>query len=226
MPKKVERRTMDNEKPIWKQYKRPPTVEEVPHNYLRWGWWVCASIEHFPKRPPTVDEEPLNGCREQWWRRIPVKYLPKRPPTVEMEPDDLSRCWWWWRSPEGRKPKTVKQWLDLFGVKVSNNKAILYKRVGRDYSTECEIKYVPGTVVETPDWDDNPERECGGGLHVCPAPRYCDQFRSGDNDLYVELEYDLNDPAVVVEDPSYPEKIRVKKVKVLRAWPVKKKQKN
>ncbi len=207
--------------------KRPPTSDEEPDWLCRIQWWKRVPIKYLPKRQPTIKKETACGCRWWWWRRIPKKYLPKYPPTINEEWDDNCHHEWWRRMYGECQFQTLRQWFNVYGVKVRGNKVTLYKRVAADYSTQNEIKYVPGTIVEAPDWDDNPERECGGGLHVCPAPRYCDQFRSGDNfDLYVELEYDLNDPVVVVENPKHPEKIRVKKVKVLRAWSVKNRSKD
>ena len=66
--------------------------------------------------------------------------------------------------------------------------------------------------VEAPDWDPKPE--CGGGLHFCINPAGCDDFRDGVEDRYVACLVDPKD-IVVHPNPKYPDKIKVKKCKVL-----------
>lgn len=70
--------------------------------------------------------------------------------------------------------------------------------------------YTPGTEVEAPDWD--PEPECGGGLHLCPTPAQCDAFR--DNGPYIACSVALTDLAIHAE-PSMPDKVKARRVKVL-----------
>ena len=59
--------------------------------------------------------------------------------------------------------------LDIF-PEHDGDALVLYKSVNPD--TLCDyytgtIKYAPGTTVECPDWDPDPSRQCGGGLHLC-----------------------------------------------------------
>ena len=59
---------------------------------------------------------------------------------------------------------------------------VLYKSV--DPKTGCDFKtgkiqYKIGTVVECPDWDPDPERECGGGLHLSLSAQRTQNFNVG-----------------------------------------------
>ena len=59
---------------------------------------------------------------------------------------------------------------------------VLYKSV--DPKTGCDFKtgkiqYKIGTVVECPDWDPDPGRECGGGLHLCLSAQQTQNFSGG-----------------------------------------------
>ena len=59
---------------------------------------------------------------------------------------------------------------------------VLYKSVnpktGCDFKTG-KIQYKIGTVVECPDWDPDPGRECGGGLHLCLSAQQTQNFSGG-----------------------------------------------
>lgn len=104
-------------------------------------------------------------------------------------------------------------WCLFYDAKSENGIVTLYKAVDLDYSTEkgraAGIDYAPGSVPVAPDWD-NGESECGGGLHLCPAPIYT-------------LDFYLYPPRFVAcpvrfEDirvfptPKYPAKVKVRAV--------------
>ena len=59
---------------------------------------------------------------------------------------------------------------------------VLYKSVnpktGCDFKTG-KIQYKIGAVVECPDWDPDPGRECGGGLHLCLSAQQTQNFSGG-----------------------------------------------
>jgi hypothetical protein len=63
--------------------------------------------------------------------------------------------------------------LELYKESVQTDGRIaLYKSVQPETFTDFwtgKIKYEG--IVECPDWDDNPDRECGGGLHLSPTPK-------------------------------------------------------
>ena len=92
---------------------------------------------------------------------------------------------------------------------VGKNKIILYKSVNPD--TLCDfytgkIKY-EGTVT-CPDFDPNPERECGGGLHLSPTPELAMSFNQG---KVLKCEVALKD--IVVYGHNI-DKVRCRKVTV------------
>jgi hypothetical protein len=95
---------------------------------------------------------------------------------------------------------------------MDGRKAVLYKRTDHEFKTTNGIHYIVGSLVEAPDWDRRPE--CGGGLHFCIDPAGCDAFRDGKEDRYVACLVDPKD-IVVHAQPEYPDKIKVKKCKVL-----------
>ncbi len=93
---------------------------------------------------------------------------------------------------------------------VGKSKITLYKSVNPD--TLCDfytgkIKY-EGTVT-CPDFDPNPARECGGGLHLSPAPELALRYNQG---KVLKCEVALKD--IVVYGRNI-DKVRCRKVKVI-----------
>ena len=87
---------------------------------------------------------------------------------------------------------------------------ILYKSV--DPETLCDfrtgkIKYAIGTDVECPDWDPDPERECGGGLHLSHTAMKTQEFSKG------KILKCLVDPNDIVVYRGSIEKVRCRKVR-------------
>ena len=71
-----------------------------------------------------------------------------------------------------------ESFLDIYPPD-DNGFVTLYKvtnQNGRDYKTDS-IQYV-GTV-ECPDWDNDHNRQCGGGLHLSPLPELALEYNSG-----------------------------------------------
>jgi len=66
---------------------------------------------------------------------------------------------------------TVESFIDCYMQNVQNDgRILLYKSVKEDLTDFFSggIKYEG--IVRCPDWDPNPNRECGGGLHLSPTP--------------------------------------------------------
>ena len=87
---------------------------------------------------------------------------------------------------------------------------VLYKSV--DPETLCDfrtgkIKYAIGTDVECPDWDPDPNRECGGGLHLSHTAAKTQDFNRG------KILKCLVDPKDVVIYSGSIEKVRCRKVR-------------
>jgi len=112
---------------------------------------------------------------------------------------------------------TKKQWvepsydrsiLDIIPER-EGGKLVLYKCVNPE--TQCDfhsgkINYKQGEVVECPDWDPDPERQCGGGLHLCLSAAATRNFNQG---LILKC---LVDPDDVVIFPGNVEKVRCRRV--------------
>ena len=95
-----------------------------------------------------------------------------------------------------------------------DGKIRLFKSVKPETLTDNhtgKIKY-EGTV-ECPDFDPNPDRECGGGLHLSPTPEKALNFHKG---TVLECEVALED--IVVYAPDTSSKVRCRKVTVIGPW--------
>jgi hypothetical protein len=90
-----------------------------------------------------------------------------------------------------------------------NGPIVLYKSVQDDFTDFHTGKIKYDGIVECPDWDPNPDRECGGGLHLSPTPGFALDYNTG---KLLRCE-------VMPEDISvYPyniTKVRCRKVKVI-----------
>ena len=103
--------------------------------------------------------------------------------------------------------KYDKSVLDRF--KKENGKQILYKSVNP--KTDCDfytgnIKYAIGEEVIAPDFDPNPNIECGNGLHLCFNAITTQHFNKG------KILKCLVDPEDIVVYSGNIEKVRCRKV--------------
>ncbi|MFA6168890.1 MAG: hypothetical protein WC700_19855, partial [Gemmatimonadaceae bacterium] len=103
---------------------------------------------------------------------------------------------------------TVKTFCDT--VTMRKGKVVLYKSVRPD--TRCDfytgrIKYEG--VVDCPDWDANPEIECGNGLPLSPTPGMALSYNRG---LVLECEVSPKDIAVYAPNVT---KVRCRRVNVI-----------
>ena len=104
-------------------------------------------------------------------------------------------------------PNYDKSVLDRF--KKENEKQILYKSVNP--KTDCDyytgkIKYTIGEEVIAPDFDPNPNIECGNGLHLCFNAITTRRFNKG------KILKCLVDPEDIVVYSKNIEKVRCRKV--------------
>ena len=106
---------------------------------------------------------------------------------------------------------TKKSFLDIYKDNmIDENNIILYKSVNPN--TLCdfytgEIKY-EGVVI-CPDWDDDENRECGGGLHLSPTPEETLYYNKG---KVLKCKVHVDD---IVVHPYHINKVRCKKIEVL-----------
>jgi hypothetical protein len=105
---------------------------------------------------------------------------------------------------------TLDSFVDCYNKQVKGKSITLYKSVNpqnkKDFYTNSII--YEGTVV-CPDFDPNPDRECGGGLHLSPTPALALYHNKG---LVLECSVNLQD---IVVYPHNITKVRCRKVKVI-----------
>ena len=105
------------------------------------------------------------------------------------------------------------------GIKVKDNKIILYKKVSKDFKTQegiaNETIWNIGSIVECKDWSPK-EEECGEGkFHAVSRPFFADELRDNQGDKYIAIEVKLKDLYEWKDNPQYPHKIGVRKAVVL-----------
>jgi len=85
----------------------------------------------------------------------------------------------------------IETFCDIFKLPIRNNEITLYKSVnseGRDFwSNTIEYK----GIVKCPDFDNSPERECGGGLHLSAKPEIRPFFSLWNVVKSVELNFQI-----------------------------------
>ena len=111
---------------------------------------------------------------------------------------------------------TLQDFIKIYRVETSNEKLLLYKFVQTDFTDfySGKIKYEVGTTVECPDWDDDINIECGGGLHLSSSVASCRMFDSSSNGHVLKCEVAPID-ILVHPKPIFLQKVRCRKVKVL-----------
>ena len=106
------------------------------------------------------------------------------------------------------QPYTLKLFCDIYKDNmISETEIKLYKSINPN--TYCDfhtgkIKYV-GQVI-CPDWNPNPNIECGNGLHLSPTPELALSYNKG---KIIECIVNINDIAIYGTDIT---KVRCKKV--------------
>jgi hypothetical protein len=116
---------------------------------------------------------------------------------------------------ENLKFATIKDWLRWWNVKPQKGKVMMYKAVRPDQTDfyNGTVKYVVGETVQAPDWKEDYTEECGCGLHCCPHLFLTEQYAQQEH-VHLKVEVDVKDLRLPKEF-SMPNKIRVKKLKVL-----------
>ena len=126
----------------------------------------------------------------------------------------------------------LAEYIGTHRIKRRGGKLVLYKAVSKEWgSLYVRMKlggnsgsrgisgvYRPGTVVKARSWDNNPNSDCGEGLHVCTlrcALDYRDLSYFASDDTHRRLVEVLVDPEDVVCVPRWGSKIRCKKLVVV-----------
>src|SRR3990167_2613167 len=115
-------------------------------------------------------------------------------------------------------PKEIKDWFKKEGIDVKSEKAIVFKRVSKDFKTQEGTKnqtiWNIGAVVEHIKWEPR-QNECGEGkYHACSRPYFCDEFRSEKGDKYIAVELAIKD-TYAWPNAEFPHKIAFRKGKIL-----------
>ncbi len=113
--------------------------------------------------------------------------------------------------------RSVQDWVHAYGAKRRDDKLVLFKWVDTEGCGQMGFRYPEGETVEAPDWDPNPARECGGGLHACASLIDAEQFRDKPR-LAVELLVDPADCRCPQPGDEYPNKLRFRRAYVARVW--------
>ena len=120
-------------------------------------------------------------------------------------------------------PSTIKEWLELKGIKPQRGKALLWKVVkpdGTDFYSGT-IHYDLDKEVIDPKWDESFTGECGYGLHLADSPagaRYCARDKSDFKLLQVKVK--LDDCRVFGGQPEYPMKLRARACTPIKEYPM------
>jgi len=93
-----------------------------------------------------------------------------------------------------------------------NKPLTLYKSVKEDGCDHYTGKIKYEGVVECPDFDPDPTRQCGGGLHLSPTPYDALRYHDG---KVLECRVDRKDIVVYATDVT---KVRCRKVTVVGEW--------
>ena len=110
-------------------------------------------------------------------------------------------------------PKTVKEWLDKYEVKIDKGHVTLYKGTDGNYKTRNNTQWDIGKVMVAPDWEKITNIECGKALHFCHHPICCEQFLTVKH--YLACKVKVSDIVIYKNQPEYPDKIRSKQGLVL-----------
>ena len=92
---------------------------------------------------------------------------------------------------------------------IDDNHILLYKSVNENHFDFLTGKIKYTGMVECPDWDDNIERQRGGGLHLSPTPEMALQYNNGQ---ILKCKVHINDFIVCPHDIT---KVRCKRVEVI-----------
>ena len=102
--------------------------------------------------------------------------------------------------------------IAIKNLSVIDSKITLFKYVRDDFKDHYSgtLNYEPGNVVYEPNWDPDPERQCGRGLHLSASLDDARRYHSSGRAIACEV--DLDD--IVIFGPDIT-KVRCRKVKVI-----------
>jgi hypothetical protein len=95
-------------------------------------------------------------------------------------------------------------WCAYNGLTNDAGLTVVYKALDDDWrgQRKTDVTYEPGSMPEAPDWDPDPTRECGGGLHACASPRIAKREYHPTATRFVAIPVGLDDMVLVGERPN------------------------
>ena len=119
-------------------------------------------------------------------------------------------------------PKTITEYCDFYGLKHDKKTGRFFKcvhKVGDRYFADKDgsFEYVIGEKAIPDSFDNDPEEDCGHGIHVAYLDWVLDYGGRWSDIAIIEVEAKLDDIVV----PNYaPGKVRCKEVTVIREVPL------
>ena len=106
----------------------------------------------------------------------------------------------------------LNSFLAIKEIKPTDGKVTLYKYVRDNFKDHYSgtLNYEPGNRVTEPEWDPNPERQCGKGLHLSASLQDARRYNSSGRAIACEVA--LED--IVIYGPDIT-KVRCRKVTVI-----------
>ena len=119
-------------------------------------------------------------------------------------------------------PKTAEEYLNFYGIDQTDGKAKLYKAVhkrdGRYFSdNDRGFEYVVGRTATADYLDDDPEEDCGHGIHMSYKEWAVNYGKRWSDLAIIEVEADVSKIIVPTDNPG---KVRTDKVTVVREVPL------
>lgn len=119
-------------------------------------------------------------------------------------------------------PKTIDEYCSFYDIKHDKKKGVFFKcvhkRNGRYYSDhDCDFEYIVGEQAKADRLTDNPNDDCGHGIHMAHKAWVLDFGRNWNDLAILEVEAEL-DKIILPTDCSG--KVRCAEVKVVREVPL------
>ena len=120
-------------------------------------------------------------------------------------------------------PDNIRDWCAIKGIKIKKDRIYLWKTINKDgkdfYSNS--ILYTTKKDIVDPKWRDDFDGECGAGLHLADCPSSARLFCQGrEGARLLKVSVNINDCRVYGGQPSYPMKLRAKKCRMVREFPI------
>jgi len=120
-------------------------------------------------------------------------------------------------------PDNIKDWCAMKGIKIKKDRIYLWKTVnkdGKDFYSNT-ILYATKKEIIDPKWDKDFKDECGAGLHLADCPSSARYFCQGkEGTRLFKVSANINDCRVFGGMPDYPMKLRAKKCRMVKEFPI------